>query len=221
MNLLVKTLNWLWNSVGTLALIAAWMASFALPAWAVHASVMFTRYQPFSWVLAGFTGAVVFAGIVSLVAGARARWSDTNIRSRFYRDADRINPLERVFERRRIQVRDLVPPFINSVQEKTFDHCDIVGPANIILLANGGATLHGNTFFKTDAVSTSASAKPQTAIEFFNCRFINCNFYDVTLFMLEDVYDAANSTINGLNWITSPPQRPAIEGQDTGAQETK
>ncbi len=58
-------------------------------------------------------------------------------------------------------------------------------------------------------MATARDAKPETAIAFFNCRFLNCHFYNVTLYLHEDVHAEASRAIQGLNWITPPPSKVA------------
>ncbi|WP_312780448.1 hypothetical protein [Brevundimonas sp.] len=203
---ILRIANWFWQSAGTITLFAGWALSFGLPAWAVKASNLFGQYQPASSVLAGFLGALAFGIIARLLAAARESLVSASVRDRFYRDGDRINPLDRLFERQRIAIADIAPPMGSPIIDKTFDTCELIGPANIILAATGAGLMHGNTFTRCDAVSTADGADPQTATAFFNCRFINCHFFNVTLFIHEDVYATANQSIGGLNWITPEPR---------------
>jgi hypothetical protein len=200
-----KVANWFWQSAGSITLVAGWLLSFGLPAWGLRAANLFGHYQPVSSILAGFVGALTFGIVARLVGGARLAWVTANVRDRFYRDGDRINPLDRLFERKRISIADLAPPMGGPIRDKTFDGCELIGPANIVMAATGAGVLHGNNFTKCDAVSTADGAQPQTAIAFLDCRFVNCQFFDVTLFIHEGAHTAANQAIGGLNWITPAP----------------
>lgn len=207
---LLKVANWFWQSVGTIALFAGWIISFSLPAWAIQASKLFSQYQPASSVAAGFAGALTFGLVVRFLAAAKEAWVSAGVKDRFYRDGDRINPLARHFEQKRINIADLVPPMGGAIRDKTFDGCELIGPANIVLAATGAGVLHGNTFTKCDAVSTAEGAQPQTAVGFFNCRFVNCHFFDVTLFIHEGIYHHVNQAIGNLNWVTPEPTPSAV-----------
>src|SRR5262245_57317128 len=86
-----------------------WLASFALPAWAVWAADLFAQYAPVSWVIAGFLGIVV----ITLARMGWALASRMLVRSRYdRRSIERVgepyNPLDLTFERRRIYLEDFV-----------------------------------------------------------------------------------------------------------------
>lgn len=204
-----KVVNWFWQSLGSITLVIGYLLSFGVPAWALQASSLFGRYQPVSSVAAGLAGTLLFAIIARLLAATREGLVAASVRDRFYRDGDRVNPLDRLFERKRLSIADLAPPMGGPIRDKTFDNCELIGPANIILAATGGGVLHGNSFSKCDAVATADGAQPETATGFLNCRFVNCHFFNVTLFIHEGVYSTANASIGGLNWITPEPKTEA------------
>jgi len=176
-----------------------------LAAWA---TTIVQPYAPLSWIAAALVGGVWFVAIALGVVVIRNSIIAGSIRRRFYEQPDRTNPLKRNFEKERVSITDLAPPMGGAITDKTFDHCELIGPANIILTGSGGAVLAGNYFTKTDAVSTAAGANPQTAVVFHNCRFVGCHFFHVTLLMHEHIYAAVNKTIGGLNWITPVPKPP-------------
>jgi len=57
---------------------------------------------------------------------------ETSIRRMFYQSKDRIDPMQSVFERKRILITDLLPPIGRSIVGKSFTDCEIVGPANVV-----------------------------------------------------------------------------------------
>lgn len=181
---------------------AVMSAVTGLAAWATK---QLEEWAPLSYLVAAVAGAIVFVAIFGAAVVIRNAMIMGSIRRRFYEGGERIDPMKRQFDRQRVKIADLAPPMGGPIKEKTFEECEILGPANIVLLGTGSSMLAGNTFSKTDAISTADGAQPNTAVIFLNCRFINCHFFEVAIFLHEGVYDAANTAISGLNWITPPP----------------
>ena len=205
-----KAGRWFWASLGNLAIIVGWIASFALPAWAVAATETIFANQPLSWVVAGFLG-VLSAAVITLVAGAgRNLWVTAGVRNRFYRQNDRFNPMESVFQQQRIAIADLVNPLEQVVKNKKFIGCEIVGPANIVPFLNtrGSSRFSGNNFAMCDVIEIGEGVVPQNAIGFVDCDFEDCQFYKVNLLFQSQAVSLADSMIKDLQWIT--PREPKL-----------
>lgn len=204
--------NWCWEHLGNIVQIGTWVAAFALPAWAANSMTFMQQHAPASWVLAGFAGLLCMAIVYALAGWGRGVWVTANIRNRFYRQSDRFNPLDTIFQRQRIDITDLCNPMEQVVKGKKFLDCEMIGPANILFLysAPGSAKIIGNNFSKTDAVCIANHVIPQTAVAFVDCDFERCAFYNVVLLVRDENVDGANSQITGLHWITpqqaAPPQ---------------
>jgi hypothetical protein len=203
--------KWLWDSLGNIAVLGAWMVSFALPAWAAKAAGFMLQYQPFSWVAVGFAGMLTTALIYAVVGWGRNLWVTASIRNRFYRQTDRFNPMDTIFQRQRIAIADLANPMEQIIRNKKFIDCEMIGPANILMLlsAPGTGKLIGNTFNKFDAVVISNDAAPQSAMAFVDCDFERCSFYNVVLLIQERNADEANGAIDTMHWIT--PGAPQVQ----------
>lgn len=188
----------LWNLIVGSGLVA----SFALPAWAAHASEIFKEYAPFSWVVAGFCGALLWVIVAFIYA-----WG-SRIRVRAVYDAKLlekgsiINPLEMIFERKRISLDDFVLPSWTFIDGKTFVDCDLIGPANMYFLTLNMANPIRPP--KVDAVWLAPSAKFNNGFIFNNCIFRNCSFQRITLFASVENYHLWKDNLN-LNWIGITP----------------
>lgn len=206
-------IRWLWDHLGTIALVGAWLMSFALPAWAVHATELMGRYQPLSWVAAGFLGMLLSAAVAWIVAQARMMFVSARIRASFYREHDKPNPLDKVFTAQRIRVGDLIPPLMGAVEGRSFIDCDLVGPCIVFLSETGpGAlTLKGTEFHGCDAVIIADDATPQNATIFLDCTFSGCRFYSATLLFKLRSVAYVNSIINNLHWVSPTPTALAAE----------
>jgi len=140
--------------------LAAWLWTIGggvLTGWAASAANLFPQYAPFSWVLAGLLGALI-AGVAAMCVGwlryaivkatAVAKWRD---------QVDNINPLDAAFHSKRIFWQDLAHPISRKIERKRFTECDLLGPANIVMMGTGvvyGAHLNDCDIVvaKTDAV---------------------------------------------------------------------
>lgn len=200
--------TWLWNGLGNIVVLAGWAASFALPAWAVGAAGIMVQYQPFSWVAAGFAGMLTAMTIYAGLGWGRNLWVVAAARQRFYRQTDRFNPMDTLFQRQRIAIADLSNPMEQVINNKKFIDCEMIGPANILLLTStpGASKIVGNKFNKFDAVVIDNDAAPQSSIAFVDCDFERCSFYNVVLLIQERNAADANNAVNNMHWIT--PQAP-------------
>jgi hypothetical protein len=96
--------------------------------WAAAATDLLKPYAPLSWVVAALIGASTFCLISFLIIRCRTIFIDGSIRRRFYEPGDKINPLDKTFEKRRIYISDIIPPVGFKVAGKTFIDCELIGP---------------------------------------------------------------------------------------------
>jgi len=116
------------------------LASFAVPAWAVRSMEVFKAYAPLSWVMAGFVGLVLSSLIYAVFnwgwrVRIRARYD-----AKYLSSGLRINPLDRIFEGKRIFLNEFALPSHTIIEGKTFVDCEIIGPANIYFYDGNQAT---------------------------------------------------------------------------------
>lgn len=193
----------LWEKLGLGGYVAA---SFGIPAWATATTAMFQQYAPLSWVAAGFIGILITALISCLIMWFRGLQIRLSIERRFYEGGDRINPLDVVFQNRRILISDLLPPIGFDVTGKTFINCEIIGPANIVLSGHGSMSGCGGAM--VDAVLARENALIQNGTQFLNCNFQNCNLFKITFIIPEGGYE--KFLAGGMNnWITPLPSPKA------------
>lgn len=178
------------------------MASFGIPAWAAWTANIFQQYSPFSWVAAGFCGLFIVTLSFALFVWARNKLQIVGLRTRIL-DTSQINPLDKTFENKRINIRDLAPPIGGLIENKVFVDCDILGPASVIFL---GCTLNGNSVVQVDGLIVRDAKPPTNGFGFKNCTFSGCRFYAVTFMILEEQFHVfAPNVWPGINWITDTP----------------
>lgn len=203
--------SWLetrWSLVSLAFQLGGAIVSFGIPAWAAQAAHLFPQYSPFSWVAAGFAGLAVCALAYALYGYARGRIAVAKFQLRV-QSVTAVNPLDSTFERRRIAIGSLSPPIGGLISDKTFVDCDLVGPANVIML---NCTFDRNSGNGVDAIIIKDWSRPTNGFGFTGCSFTRCRFYLVT-FMVPGEYLADFTKYNwtGLNWITEVPQ-PLLPG---------
>jgi len=179
-----------------------WLLSFGVPAWAAAASQWLDQYGPIAWVGCGLLGLICAALIFFLVSLTRDKWISTSVKRRFYESGDRINPLETVFNRVRIRIEDLAPPFTPAIKDKTFIDCDILGPANICVM---GGSMTGSGGEKVDGIVGRVGAGSHNSIFFHNCVFRNCRFYQITFIVPEPLYALFVANNAGIPFLTHIP----------------
>lgn len=159
----------------------------------------------FGWWAAALTGALVAALILLFMALLRQSWIKASaIRSWSQNKGDAINPLDREFIRRRINLLDLVSPINNAIIGKRFIDCELLGPANLLM---SRSTITDNSFARHDIVLMDTNSRVSNAILLEDCVITGCMLNQLTLL----IWDSAvpHSLLDpSANWITV---RPSIE----------
>jgi hypothetical protein len=194
----------LWN----LVLGTGLAASFGLPAWAVHSASIFAEYSPLSWVVSGFIGVFVAVIAYLIYAFASKLRVTAQYNAMFLEKGILINPLETIFERKRILLNDFVLPSHTLIENKTFVDCDLIGPANIYFLTSNNVSPIRQPII--DAVWLSPKASFRNGFVFSNCVFRNCSFQRITMFASVENYLLWKNHPS-INWISIPPSQLDIE----------
>ena len=179
--------------------------SFTLPAWAVKAAEILPRYAPFSWVAAGFVGLMIWGLFLALYGFGKSRIAGARLQNKLT-SGTLINPLDSIFERKRIYIAGLCPPVGGIIRDKTFVDCDLIGPAN--LMFGDGCSFDRNAGEVVDAICLKNGNSPRNGFGFEGCSFTRCSFYFVTFMVAETAWDDfKRHNWHGLNWITDVPQQ--------------
>ena len=203
MDWLKKNVRWLWENLQTIAMVVGWAMSFAIPAWATHATSILNDYAPASWVAGGFLGALFAATGYAAISRGRLWHATWRTQELFNQNSDRVNPLDDSFKRQRILIRDLVPPYEPVIRNKTFIDCEILGPINIYLTGQG--SMIGVRFFECNGVRVRNDGKTSVAVRFDNCHFLRGTVFRCIILVPEAAYDKMNADMPGINWLTSVP----------------
>ena len=199
------------------------VAGFGIPAVAASATGWISQYGPIAWVIAGFLGWVLFVMLAYATTVIRRKWFGTSLLRRFYEPGDKINPVTKVFEDKRIYFSDLVPPRGFKVTGKTFVGCELVGP--IVMTALQGTAIETCAYADCDHVlirkgTGSPNDVVRNAYVFEDCKFFRCVFYAVTFLVIEPLYHLTE-TGGGCNWITYTPANPPEWSAEKPASQEK
>jgi hypothetical protein len=199
----IKRLSqWLWESWGNILWLGAFVASFALPAWATRVTGVFSHYAPLSWVIAGFIGLGAGAACMATYAWAKGKLVRVRYDKRMLAQGGAVDPLTKTFESKRIYLNEFALPSHPLIEHKTFIDCEIIGPANIIL--DIGNRVDEPKFPICDTVLMHQDAKPFNGYIFRSCTFRGCSFQRITLLVPIGQYGMAQG-VDWLNWITPYP----------------
>lgn len=167
----------------------------------------FAAYAPASYFFGGVIGLLAWVGI-SAAWSFRQQTQLTNRRFEALREPkSQINPLDQVFERKRIWINDLMIPGRITLKDKTFIDCEIYGPAVIAFFGDG--TIHASEFSDCDLVLAKNPSTIKNALGFTKCNFNRCRFVDLTIIGDQSLYEALVKDVGTQgNWITYTPHEP-------------
>jgi hypothetical protein len=169
----------------------------------------------FGLLMAGLFG---FA-LTSIGLAQSSKWKlyrqEVKQRARLGGTSTAFDPMARVYENKRIYLRDLAPLGRKDVRNKTFINCEIIGPGTAILLMRTDPTKPPNAFkdnntFDVDCIEVNPATFSHLAIAFWDCDFTDCNFYHMSLLFTQRLNES-------LHWITKDA-RQALLPSDAVAQ---
>ena len=152
--------------------------------WAAHITDALKPYAPFSWVVAAFLGAAI--AIYALYQKARL-WA-VNRSVEFYKNPDRINPLDNTFQSKRILISDLISPIENVIRNKTFIDCEIMGPSNIFFSGTrpGSTSINGAEWVGCSVVIVKENVQVSNCIKFEDCNILRGKLF-LIMFLLTEI----------------------------------
>lgn len=143
------------------------------------------QFGAFGWWSAGLLGFLVAALGLALAGIGREKWAIARATRKWAGQVDDINPLDTEFHKKRIRLVDLAHPITFKIKGKRFIDCQLVGPANLVLLS--GINLNSNTFTKCDFVPTKKELYVLNAIGLEDCEVIGGEILETVLFVHPDI----------------------------------
>jgi len=197
---------WCWSNLGNLALIGGWFVSAGVPPWVLSLS---EGVEPIWYVVAAFGGLLAFAAVRALWWRANLWIMDARFRRKITDSSSPFDPMDSVFQSKRIMLTDLIPAGRKLIQRKKFIGCEIIGPGTIVVAipstGNPNPVFHGNYAHDVDCIEVDPQTAPNNATIFLDCDFESCHFYSLNLLFF-------NRDEQGLpwNWITKESAQIAL-----------
>lgn len=179
----------------------------ALLTWAAYATERLSPYAPFSWALAGTMGLLISALILLVLAKTRKIATEATIQRKFFEGGQRINPLNKQFNGERIAISDLVSPIGNAVVGKTFVECELIGPANIGLIATapGRGEMSSCELIDAAGMVVRNNVHLPTLIMFKDCTLLRCKFYSIMFMVNDSMAQKMSQDMPNMVWVTHFP----------------
>jgi hypothetical protein len=198
--------------LGVGSLLGGGLLFSAVLALAARATKLLSPYSPFSWVLAAALGVLIFTLIVLAAVLVKNWFLAVSIKTRFYKEKDRLNPPQDTFREQRINIVDCVLPYDRIIRNKTFIGCELIWPANVALLAtrSGVGNLTDCEYLFTKGAVVKGGICIPAAIVLQECQLIRCRLCDLLLLIPEEQYAHVSGHIPDLKWITPLPNGAKI-----------
>lgn len=172
-----------------------------------------SQYGAWGWFMSGLVAFLVSSVAFALIARTKIWRVEARSRARTLGDSSPFDPMARVYENKRLYLRDLAPLGRRQVTDKTFINCEIIGPGTAVLGLRMKDTNPPPVFsecltFDVDCIEVDGRIRSQLAVEFFDCDFRRCRFYHMSLLFIERQNDT-------LHWITKDSRQAvllAVEG---------
>lgn len=156
------------------------MSSGGISAWAGSTIDWINSFGWAGWWAAGLLGALVAAVVLLCFAHMRRAWITTRAMREWKERVDTINPLAYEFNNTRIKLADVIHPIGNHIVGKKFIGCELIGPANLGLVAN--YEIQHVAFMNCDTVVVSGAAPTVNVVRIENVAIYggaiwNCIIY--------------------------------------------
>lgn len=168
--------------------------------WAARGSSAINQLGTFGWLAAGVLGFALTSIGFMAVAIARDKLVLAKATADWARKTDAVNPMATHFNQQRITISDLAHPITQRVVGKTFTHCELIGPANIIFLGSGTAANVG--FIDCDIVVVKENVFVRNITVLEDCNFVGGKIWKCTVMMPEVMFKKMEQEMPGLTSIT-------------------
>lgn len=174
--------------MGYLAAITDWLNAWGPVAWGTVALATFIILF------------LAIAGGRRVLAGAKLRRAQA-FHAGLLAERQAVNPLDPRFTGVRIALVDLMSPFGEPITDRTFENCELIGPA---------AALFSGCHFDYSGIVSSEMVKigvdyfstTPNKVVFRDCRFINCKFYNLCCLVPAAHADDFAKTVGGKSpWL--------------------
>ncbi len=187
--------------------------------WASTGVGWISQFGAFGWLATGLVAFVLITAALALAARTKLWRIEAKNHARLAGDSSPFDPMARVYENKRLFLRDIAPSGRLVVSGKNFIGCEIIGPGDIAVILRSSENkpfpkFAGNFFYNMNCIQIAGDSEPQNAISFVDCDFDGCHFYSLNMLFYHRIEGV------GWNWITpttvvSEPDLPLLEARKT------
>ena len=141
-----------------------------------------SQFGAFGWATTGILSFLVLSGATFLAGAAREKFVYAKIAREKAAPGDSVNPIEREFTKKRINLIDLVRPSTSYIKDKTFTDCQLIGPMNVIL---DGVTISGSGFINCNWAVVKSNITIFNAVALTNVTIRGGDISDLTILVPE------------------------------------
>jgi hypothetical protein len=167
--------------------------------WLAMGVEQINQYGWMGWWCAAFVGFFAVTILYILTGYARNLMAHAEAKRKWAREVDRIDPMAKVFESKRIRVSELAHPITGRIKDKTFRDSELLGPENIFLLS---CTLDGVNFMDCEMVIVRDNITLNNLKVFEKCIFKNVELGKCTVFLTQIDFNYFKEKISGVSAIT-------------------
>lgn len=201
--------RWFAANISTVASFIGWLVSVGF----FPALLAYSRgASPLEYGIAAVAGLLAAALIRYLWMAARNLRANARIKERLTSDSSPFDPMARVYENKRLFLRDLAPSGRRFVEGRKFVNCEIIGPGSIAIGTRSADSkpwpdFRDNTFYDVDCIEADPDVVSNTAVFFPDCDFDGCSFFHMNLLFFQRLPTA-------WHWITPDYSQPPLALED-------
>lgn len=143
-------------------------------------------FGAFGWWVAGLCGFFATSASLAALGIAKEKRAAAKARERWAEQVDGTNPLDTDFTRKRLKISDIASPIDKRIANKRFTDCELMGPANIVLM-NGGS-LMGAAVHNCDICVVRDQTPIHNVIVFDACNILGGSIFGCTIFISDKMY---------------------------------
>lgn len=201
------------NAASAWALLPASVIA-VLSAWLSTGVERIAALGAFGWFSAGLIGFFLSSVGFALISRTKLWRIESKRQAMLLGEGSAFDPMARVYENKRLYLKDLAPLGRNNVDRKKFVNCEIIGPGNIVVCLMAPGDTHypqfaKNIYHDVDFIQIDLDRQTRNAIYFNGCDFDGCNFYTLNLLFYNRQAWGENSP-----WITPLAQQLQLENMN-------
>ena len=184
--------------------------------WLSSAVEWISAYGAFGWWCAALAGALAAALVLLAVAWGRYAWIRGRTLHKWKNIVDNFNPMEDEFNKQRIRLADIANPFTMRISGKRFVNCDLIGPANIIIMSHNNLFHIG--FIDCDIIVGRHGAIFKNAIGLENCTLVGGRIYGATIIIPNNLVHKFHNFGGIFGTLTGFPEFDDPQSQGTATR---